>query len=165
MSHVSVVPREHCERNTVATMSDKLSFKQRKAVMKYHWKYENVKEVQRQWEDEFGTQRPTRRTIARIGDTFEADGSGHDVHKQRSGRPRIVTSPASSAVVLKHFTRSPQKSVNQYARESGVSRSGVRRILKAAKWKVYIPRLLQAVNEDDPNRRLEYCERFEGMVH
>jgi hypothetical protein len=26
------------------------------------------------------------------------------------------------------------------------------------------PKLLQAMNEDDPVRRLQYCEWFEGMV-
>jgi hypothetical protein len=122
---------------------------QRKAALKWYWKYENSKEVQRQWQNGFGTQPPTRRTIARIRDKFVADGTVHDVHKRRSGRPRIVTSPASSAVVLQHFTRSPQKSVNQCARESGVSRSSVRRILRAPKWKVYIPRL--------PSIKLEIC--------
>jgi hypothetical protein len=34
-----------------------------------------------QWQNEFGTQPPTRRTIARIRDKFEADGTVHDVHK------------------------------------------------------------------------------------
>jgi hypothetical protein len=56
-----------------------LSFEQRKAVLKWYWKYENIKEVQRQWQNEFGTQPPTRRTIARIRDTFEADGTDLDV--------------------------------------------------------------------------------------
>jgi hypothetical protein len=74
-------------------MAERLSFEQRKAVLKWY-----SKEVQRQWQNEFGTQPPIRRTIARIRDKFEADGTVHDVHKQRSGRPRIVTNPASSAV-------------------------------------------------------------------
>jgi len=29
---------------------------------------------------------------------------------------------------------------------------------------VYIPILLLAMNEDDTDRRLEYCEWFEGMM-
>jgi hypothetical protein len=85
-------------------MAERLSFEQRKAVLKWYWKCENSKEIQQQWQNEFGTQPPTCRTIARIQEKFEADGTVHDVHKQRSGRPRIVTSPASSAVVLQHFT-------------------------------------------------------------
>jgi hypothetical protein len=50
-------------------MGERLSFEQRKAVLKY-WKYENSEEV-RQWQNEFGTQPPTRGTIARIRDKFE----------------------------------------------------------------------------------------------
>jgi hypothetical protein len=82
MSHVSVVPRARCEQKTAATMAERLSFEQHKAVLKWYWKYENFKEVQRQWQNEFGTQPPTRRTIARIRDQFEADGTVNDVHKQ-----------------------------------------------------------------------------------
>jgi hypothetical protein len=82
-------------------MAEKLSFEQRKAVLKY-WKYENSEEVQRQWPNEFGTQPPTRRTIACIRDKFEADGTVHDVHKQRSGRtpstPDTLTAVVLSAV-------------------------------------------------------------------
>jgi hypothetical protein len=46
MSHVSVVPRARCEENTAATMAEKLTFEQRKTVLKWYWKYENIKKVQ-----------------------------------------------------------------------------------------------------------------------
>lgn len=140
-----------------------LSFVERKTLLKWYWKYENITEVQRQWRREFGTPPPTRRTIARIRDKFEADGTVNDVHKGRSGRRRTATTPESCAAVLQHFVRSPQKSVTQGSRDSAVSRSSVRRILKRANWKVYIPRLLHQMNEDDPDRRLEYCEWFQHM--
>ena len=136
----------------------RLSFEERKAVLKWYFKFENISEVQRQWWNEFVTQPPTRLTIARIGNKFEIDDTVGDVHKERSGRPRTATTLATSAVVLQQFTRSPQKSVKQCSRETGVSRSSVQRILKSAKWKVYIPRLLHAMNEDDTDGRLEYCE-------
>jgi len=85
----------------------------------------------------------------RIRDKFEIDGTVGDVHKEGSGRPRTATTPATPAAVLQQFTRSPQKSVKQCSRETGVSRSSVQRVLKSAEWKVYIPRLLLAMNEDD----------------
>jgi len=31
-------------------------------------------------------------------------------------------------------------------------------------WKVYIPRLLHAINDDDPDRRM-FCEWFQEMVN
>ena len=84
--------------------------------------------------------------------------------KKDPGDHGQATTLATSAAVLQPFTRSPQKSVKQCSRETGVSRSSVQRILKSAKWKVYIPRLLHAMNEDDTDGRLEYCEWFEGMM-
>ncbi|KAJ4439285.1 hypothetical protein ANN_07406 [Periplaneta americana] len=35
--------------------------------------------------------------------------------------------------------------------------------LRAQKWKPYISRLVHALNEDDPDRRLEFCEWFLNM--
>jgi len=142
----------------------RLSFEERKAVLKWYFKFENISKVQRQWRNEFGTQPPTRLTIARIWDKFEIDGTVGDRHKERSGRPRTATTLATSTAVLQQFTRSPQKSVKQCSHETRVSQSSVQRILKSANWKVYIPRLLHAMNEDDTDRRLEYCEWFESMM-
>jgi len=87
-----------------------------------------------------------------------------DVHKGRSRRPWTATNPASSAKVLEQFTHSPQKSTKQCARETGVSRTSIRHILKTARRKVVIPRLLHALNEDDPERRVQYCEWFQNMI-
>ena len=103
----------------------RLLFEERKAALKWYFKFENISEVQRQRWNEFGTQPPTRLTIARIWDKFEIDGNVGDVHKERSGRPRTATTLATSAAVLKQFTRSPQKSVKQCSHETGVSRSSV----------------------------------------
>lgn len=136
----------------------RLSFEERKCVLKWFWKFENVTEVQRQWRREFGTTPPTRVTISRIRDKFEEDGTVQDVHKGRSGRPRVSTSPDISDEILDRFTQSPRKSIRQCSRETGISRASVQRILKQAQWKCYIPTLLHAMNEDDPDRRLEFCE-------
>jgi hypothetical protein len=92
-----------------------LSFKQ-------YWKFENVCEVQREWQIEFVTESPTRLTIAHIHDKFEANGTVHDGHKQRSGKPCTATGPTSSAMVLEQFRWSPQKSIKQCECETGISR-------------------------------------------
>ena len=127
--------------------------------------FENVAEVQRQWKREFQTQPPIRLTITRLCDKFDTHGTICDVHGGRSGRPLTATSPASSAMVLERFTASPRKSATQCARETGVTSTSVRRILKAFKWKVYIPRLVHAINDDDPDRRMQFCEWYQQMVN
>jgi hypothetical protein len=108
---------------------------------------------------------PIRLIISCICDRFEADGTVHDVHKQRSGKPCIATSPTSSAMVFQQFTWPPQKATEQCAHESGISRSSVKHVLKRAKWKVDIARLLHVVNEDKPDWRVQFCEWFQHMVH
>ena len=67
-------------------------------------------------------------------------------------------------MVLEHFEHSSQKSTKQCARETGISRTSVLRIIKTAKLKVFIPRLLYALNEDGPDWRMQYCEWFRNMV-
>jgi len=60
---------------------------------------------------------------------------------------------------------SPRKSAEQCARETAVSSTSVRRILKAFKWKLYILRLLHAINDDETDRRMQFCEWFQQMVN
>ena len=136
-------------------------FEERKSILKWYIKFENVAEFQRQWKREFQTQPPTRLTITRLCDKFDTHGNICDVQTRgRSGRPLTATSPASSAVVFERFTTSPRKSVTQCARETGVSSTRVRRILKAFKWKVYITRLLHAINDDI---RIAECSFVSGF--
>jgi len=137
-------------------------FEERKSILKWYIKFENVAEVQRKWKREFQTEPPTRLTITWLCNKFDTHGTICDVHRGRSGRPHTATSPASSAMVLERFT-SPQKSATQCACETGVSSTSVRCILKAIKWKVYIPRLLHAINDDDPDGQMQFCEWYQQM--
>ncbi|KAI8778364.1 Protein of unknown function DUF4817 [Biomphalaria glabrata] len=68
-------------------------------------------------------------------------------------RPRTDTSHESATAVLELFQHLPQKSSRQAARESDVSASSVLRILRKGKFHVYIPRLMQGLSDDDPDRR------------
>ena len=47
-------------------MAVRLSFDDRKWLLKCYWKVENVVEVQRRLRDEFGTPPPKRVTVTRI---------------------------------------------------------------------------------------------------
>ncbi|XP_046662822.1 neurogenic locus notch homolog protein 1-like [Homalodisca vitripennis] len=76
---------------------------------------------------------------------------------QGQGRPRTATIDESSTAVLELFQRSPNKSSRQGARESDVNSSSVLRILMRGKYRVYIPRLVQQLSDDDPDRRLQFC--------
>ena len=103
----------------------RLTFEERKSILKCYIKFKNVAEVQRQWKREFQTQPRTRLTITRLCDKFDTHGTICDVHRGRSGRPRTAASPASSAIVLERFITSPRKSATQCVRETGVSSTSV----------------------------------------
>ena len=55
-------------------MGPRLSFEQRKAILKWYWRTENIVEVQRQWRREYRTEPPTRLKTARVHDKFETRG-------------------------------------------------------------------------------------------
>ena len=59
----------------------RLSFEQRKFILKCYWKYENAVGVQRRFRRQFQTDPPSRLTIRRIRDKFEADGTVQNVNK------------------------------------------------------------------------------------
>jgi transposase len=141
-------------------MACRLNFEERKFIMKYYWKYENVHEVQKQFKKEFKKEPPTRFTITRIRDKFEVDGTIHNVHKQHAGRPRTSSSSTEVERVLEMFQKSPRKSQRQVSREVGISKSTVQRIMQRCNWKSYIPRLVHALNDDDPDRRVQYCKWY-----
>ncbi|KAJ4440917.1 hypothetical protein ANN_10765 [Periplaneta americana] len=82
--------------------------------------------MQRQRRREYETVYPTRLTIKRIIDKFEAHITICDIHEERLGRPPTATSPVSSSLTLKSFVTSPQKSAMKCAREVGISNTSVR---------------------------------------
>ena len=78
--------------------------------------------------------------------------------KGRCGRKRSSTDTESADAVMQVFARSPNKSLRQCSREIGIEKSSVHRILWAQKWKPYVPRLVHALNENDSDRRLQFCD-------
>jgi hypothetical protein len=78
----------------------RLTFEKRKSILNWYIKFEYVAQFQRKWKREFQTQRPTRLTITWLCDKFDTHGTICDVQRERSGRPRTATIPASSAKVL-----------------------------------------------------------------
>ena len=95
-----------------------------------------------------------------LRDKFEADGTVHDAHKQHSGRPRTSTSAAREEQLVENLLRSPMKSIRRSAREIGIPKSSVHRMLKRAHWKSHISTLTLGLNDDDPDRRVEFCEWY-----
>ena len=113
-------------------MTVKLSFDERKWLLKCYCKVGNV-EVQRRWRVKFGTPPPPRVTTTRIGDKFKVDGMMQDVLKGRCGRKRSSTDNESADAVMQVLHDPQRKSLRQCSRDIRTEESSVHRILRAQK--------------------------------
>lgn len=103
-----------------------------------------------------GEEVPTRQTISRLPEKFDETGSVEDA--PRSGRPTTVRAEENAQTVSETFRRNPQSSQRRASRDLNISRTSLQCLMKDQNLKPYIPRLLQALSEDDRDRRLEFCE-------
>ncbi|CAF1072456.1 unnamed protein product [Rotaria magnacalcarata] len=103
-----------------------------------------------------GEKIPTRQAIYLLVKNFEETGSVEDA--SRSIRPTTVRTVENIQLVSQTILPNPYVSQRRAALELNISRAGLRRLMKDLNLKPYKPRLLQALNEDDPDRRLEFCE-------
>ncbi len=99
---------------------------------------------------------PARQTIYRLAKKFDQTGSVEDARGR--GRRQSVNTDENMQLVSQNYRLNPQTSQRQAARELDISRSTLQRIMKDLNLKPYRPKLLQALNEDDPDRRMEFCE-------
>lgn len=137
-------------------MAPALSPDERKWIIKHYWKTENAEEVRQMWVTMFGTDPPSRQAIYAIRNKFEQTGSICDA--PRSGRPVTVTNEENEMLVSQAFVENPGTSKHRASLELAISRSSLRRIMEGLKLKMYKPRLMHGLLEDDPDRRLQFCE-------
>ncbi|XP_037020829.2 uncharacterized protein LOC119063554 isoform X1 [Artibeus jamaicensis] len=137
-------------------MAGNLTNDQRKWILKQYWKTENAEKVRQKWAEEFDTPSPSRQTIYRIRDKFDKTGSICNAPK--SGRPVSITTQENEMLVSQAFTESPKKSKQRASVELGISCRSLSRIMQRLGLKMYRPRLLHGLLEDDPDRRLQFCE-------
>ncbi|KAL1487720.1 hypothetical protein ABEB36_000218 [Hypothenemus hampei] len=60
--------------------------------------------------------------------------------------------------ILGELTMNPHQSVRSLERTTGIPKSNVHRILQKHKWHPYKIHLVHCLNEDDPDRRIEFCD-------
>ncbi|CAF1432786.1 unnamed protein product [Rotaria sordida] len=103
-----------------------------------------------------GEKVPTRQTMSRLAKKFDETGSIED--EPRNGRPITVRTEENRQRVSQTFLLNPRTSQRHASDDLNISRTSLQRLMKGLNLKPYKPRLLQALNKDDPDRRLEFCE-------
>ncbi|KAJ8911641.1 hypothetical protein NQ315_005986 [Exocentrus adspersus] len=95
-------------------------------------------------------------TVSKIYTQYRDLGHVRDVKRQR--QPRI--NEEDKLNLLLEYQEHPVTPARKVAREHGVSHTTVRKWLKDAKMHPYKIQLVHELNEDDPDCRVEYCERM-----
>ena len=137
-------------------MANNLNEEHKKWILKKYWKYENAETVRTLWQEAFHTPPPSRNTIYCLRNKFDETGSVNSAPKR--GRPKTSTTEENKTLVALTFVNSPKKSTRRASAELSMSRASLRRLSHNIKFKPYRPRLVDALLEDDPDRRLQFCE-------
>ena len=87
---------------------------------------------------------------------FEQTGTIDDMPK--SGRPKSATNDDTSLDVLLSFTEDPHSSTRRISQQHNISKSSVHNVLKYANFHPFKVTLIHKLNEDDFDRRVEFCD-------
>ena len=131
-------------------------------IKRYYESGNSYKHVQDNWADEFQSAIPSKSTMHDLISKFNNTGSV--VNIKQSGRPVSIRTDENKDLVAAAFTDSPTKSIRRASVELSMSYGSVQRMLVDIGLKPYKPHLLHKLNEDDPDRRLQFCETFLGFT-
>jgi hypothetical protein len=134
------------------------TLQERICMVKLFIKYESVTEVRRKWVQHFDTLPPDRNTILSVNRKFEETGSVEDA--PRSGRPVSVLTEEKLEEIKESRERSPQRSTTRGSAEHGISRTSYLRAMDKLDLKCFHPQSVVQLNDDDCDRRAEFCETW-----
>lgn len=98
-------------------------------------------------------------TVSKIESKFRETGDVKDIPKP--GRPNV--SEDQKLNILLSMEDNPHNTSRLVALENEVSQTTVLRIMRKEKYRPYKIQLVQELNEDDPDRRLQFCEIMMGL--
>ena len=131
--------------------------------MKTHYQTNSFKRIFDNWNDKFETGAPTKRICQILIAKFEKTGGVKDTPK--CGAPKVVTNDENMDLVAGAYVQSLRKSQRKASSELQISHRSLGRIMTEIGLKSFCPQLLQTLNDDDPDRRQQFCEEFLSLYH
>lgn len=125
----------------------------------------------------YGAQQSFRRVAAIFNDRYPDKNVSHVYVRQlitkfqdtgsvaniKRNQPTVVDEPAQIEI-LGQFAINPTMSTRGAARATGISREAIRITLKHHKMHPYKLQILHELTEDDPDRRIEFCELMTDRI-
>jgi len=138
----------------------RFSIPQKVAIVRLYTECEkNSLETSRRFAKMFPGESVTCQTIIDTNRKFDETGSVADL--PRSGAPKTARTEANITLVRAAIEDRPTTSTRRMSAETGIGYRSVHRIFrKDLKIKSTIPTLCQKLNEDDPDRRVQFAEEF-----
>lgn len=96
----------------------------------------------------------TRSTVSKIENKFLQ--FGHVKDRPRTGRPQVEEDVQLN--ILLTTQQNPHTTTRELAANHNICQKSVVNVFKKYKWHPYKIVLVQELNEDDPDRRLQFCE-------
>lgn len=113
----------------------------------------------------FNTKYPDRSisqsTVSKIERKYRETGSVDDLPKK--GRP--VIDEDTKLNVFLAMEENPHNSVRQLGRDYDIPFTSVHKVLKQQKWHPFKIHLVQELSDDDPDRRMEFCQILMNMCN
>lgn len=132
------------------------SIQERVEIIEYYLKNnECANTASRLFNEQYPNKNVNRKYVLELMSKFRQTGS---VANKKRQIENPVRNEAVEVAVLGQVIADPTLSTRQLAELSAVSQRTVGRILKAHKFHPYKIKLVQELNEDDFDRRLQFCE-------
>lgn len=108
--------------------------------------------------NEVHNERPpiSRSTVSRVVAKYHETRSVKDL--PRTGRPKVSDETKLNALLT--VQENPHATTTEMARHENVSQSFIAKFLTKMKFHPYKARLIHELTEDDPDRRIQFCEGF-----
>lgn len=132
-------------------------------VSLYYQNGNSARAAARMFNDNHPGRNVRHKYVSELLNKFMETGSVNNKKHNRSG---VVNDEAISIAVLGHVgLMENTQSLTKLSRESGISRTNVFRILHKYKFHPYKIRLVHELNEDDFDRRIEFCESLTERIN
>lgn len=130
--------------------------------------YGNRRRTYREVANLFNGAHPERNPISHsaVAKTYKRyQNFGTVKNNLKAGRPKSATSDDMALDILISVNDEPKTSSTQLALNNNISQTSVMRIMKREKIRPYKVTLIHELSEDDPDRRMQFCDLFMGLCN